>query len=118
MTGPIGGASSGAPVPLDVPSALGGHFHLRRGDDVDPTALLVELDRPLDQRIDRPVAADPDVLARVPLRALLPADDAARLGQLAAEQLDPQHLRVRVAAVAAGALPLLVSHRYAVLRVR
>src|SRR4051794_40194135 len=41
----------------------------------------------------------------------LAADDAAGLGVLAAEELDPQHLRIRVAAVAARALPFLVCHR-------
>src|SRR5207249_4572157 len=81
-----------------------------QGDNIDPPALLVELDGPLDQRIDRPIAADADVLSGAPLGAILAADDAAGFGVLAAEQLDAQHLRIRVAAVAARPLPFLVRH--------
>jgi len=43
-------------------SGLGGGFRRLR-DDVDPAPALVELDRSLDQREDRPVAAHSHVLA-------------------------------------------------------
>ena len=52
----------------------------------------------------------PTFLPGCHLRAVLPAEDAARLGDLAAEELDSQHLRIRVAAVAARALSFFVSH--------
>ena len=52
----------------------------------------------------------PTFLPGVPLRPVLAAEDAAGLGDLAAEELDPQHLRIRVAAVAARALSFFVSH--------
>ena len=65
---------------------------------------------PLTTEYMRPVAAHADILARVPLRAVLAAEDAAGLGELAAEEFDSQHLRIRVAAVAARSLSFFVSH--------
>ncbi len=87
-----------------------------RGDDVDPASLLVKLDRAFDQRENGPVAADAHVLPRAPLRAHLAADDASGLGGLTTIQLDAEHLRIRVATVTTGSLPLLVSHRVTFLR--
>src|SRR4051812_43453479 len=88
------------------------------GDDVDPAPFLVEHDLAVDQREDRPVASDADVLARPPPRALLTADDAPGLGDLAAEELDSQHLGVRIAPVAARSLTFFVSHDRGVLSTR
>src|SRR3954467_6263537 len=106
-----GGPVAGRPGVKSSLDGLGRRFLGPERDDVDPPAALVELHGPLDQREDRPVAADPDALAGVPLGAGLAADDAARLGVLAAVQLDAPHLGVRVPPVAARTLTLLVSHR-------
>ena len=57
----------------------------------------------------------PTFLPGPPLRALLAADDAPGLGRLAAVELDPQHLGIRVAAVAARSLTFLMSHDSCVL---
>ena len=65
---------------------------------------------PFDQREDRPIAADSNVLAGSPLGAALPANDRPGLRELTAEQLDAQPLRVRVAAVSAGTLTFFMSH--------
>jgi hypothetical protein len=78
--------------------------------DVNASSALIELDRSGDQRENRPVAADSDVLARMPLGSVLPAKDAAGFGELASEQFDSEHLRIRVATVAARALSLFMSH--------
>lgn len=83
------------------------------GDDVDPASVLVEEDFPFDQRKDRPIATDADVLAGPPFGAVLSADDASRLGGLAAEQLDSEHLGLGVATVAARTLTFLMRHRSA-----
>jgi hypothetical protein len=76
--------------------------HRRRIDrnDVDPPAILVKDHLALDHGEDRPITAEANVLAWSPLGAVLAAKDAARLGHLAAKELDSQHLRIRIAAVA------------------
>src|SRR5687768_8618598 len=98
----------------EAPARAGASDHadrLRRGRrvgflgriDADLEAKLVlvlELHDAIDQRIDRVVRSEPDVPARVPLRAALPHDDVAGRHTLAAELLDPAELRVAVAAVA------------------
>jgi hypothetical protein len=83
--------------------------------DVYASSSLIESDRSGDQRENRPVAADPDVLARMPLGSILPAEDAAGFRELASEQFDSEHLRIRVATVAARALSLFMSHESAAL---
>jgi len=83
---------------------------------VNPPPLLVEANLAGDQRIDRPVATDAHILAWMPASSALAAEDAAGLGNLAPEKLDTQHLRIRVAAIAARALSLFVSHRSIVLK--
>jgi hypothetical protein len=78
--------------------------------DIDPPAVLVEIHRSLNQRKEGPVATDTDILARAPSRSPLSANDAPRFGRLASEELDSQHLRIRVATVATGSLTFLMSH--------
>src|SRR6185503_10906287 len=79
-------------------------------DLVARLALVLELHDAVDQRIDRVVRAESDVLTRVPLRAALPDDDVAGDDVLAAELLDPAILRVAVAAVARRADALFMCH--------
>src|SRR6478735_5617660 len=55
---------------------------------------------PVDQREQRVVLADADVAAGVELGAALAHDDGTGADQFAAERLDAQHLRLRIAAVA------------------
>jgi hypothetical protein len=81
-----------------------------RRNHIDPAPTLVEQDGPLDQRENRPIPTDADVLAGMPPRSALAAEDAAGLRMLAAKKFDAQHLWIRVAAIAAGALSLFMSH--------
>src|SRR5690606_610192 len=72
------------------------------GDDVDGAAALRtlgrELDRAIDQREQRVVAAQADARTRVELGAALTDDDVAGLDGLATVHLDAEALRVGVAA--------------------
>src|SRR4051794_38548157 len=63
------------------------------------------------RREDRVIAPEPGALARPELGPALAHDDLAAADLLARENLHAQHLRVRFAAVATGAQPLLMSHR-------
>src|SRR5262249_33523886 len=60
---------------------------------------------------ERVVLGKADVLAGLPLRAVLAQDDRPPAHRLPAEALHSEPLRVAVAAVPARALPLLVCHR-------
>src|SRR5438067_12511585 len=72
--------------------------------------LVLELHDPVDEGVDRVVAAEPDVTAGVEHRADLADDDVACDHFLAAELLDPPVLRIGVAPVLGGADSLLVCH--------
>src|SRR2546427_1462347 len=61
------------------------------------------------QREQRVIAADADAFSRRDLRPALADEDGACADDLAAVDLDPEHLRVRVAAVARRAAAFLVS---------
>src|SRR5688572_8875880 len=63
-------------------------------------ALDRELDLAIDQREQRVVAAQADARTRMELGATLADDDVARIDRLTTKDLDAQHLRVGVAAVA------------------
>src|SRR5829696_3434288 len=75
---------------------------LRRvdADELTLPPLVLELDDAVDEREQRVVLATADVLARLPLRPALPRQDVAAEDDLAAELLQAEPLRVRVAAVA------------------
>src|SRR5207342_3155814 len=95
-----------------APSACEQASGLRRDHVDDLAALRVpELDRALDEGEQRVVTTATDTLPRVELRAALADQDLARVHGLAAEPLDAQPLRVRVAPVAGAGRTLLVSHR-------
>src|SRR5690606_34999505 len=81
-------------------------------DDVDDLAAATrrELDRAGREREQGVVAAAAHVLTGVEVRAALTDEDLAGLDDLAAEALDAEALRARVAAVAGGAGALLVCH--------
>src|SRR4029079_18483482 len=63
-------------------------------------ALVLELHHAVDERVDRVVGPETDVLPRVPARAALRHDDVAGHDPLTAELLDAAVFRVAVAAVA------------------
>src|SRR5215472_11180784 len=67
-------------------------------------------DLAVDEREQRVVTAGADVLAGVELGAALANDDRAGRHRLAAEHLDAEHLRLRVAAVARRAAAFFLCH--------
>src|SRR5690349_11042687 len=73
-------------------------------------ALDAELDLAVDDREDRVVAAETNAGARMELGAALAKDDVAGFDLLAAVDLDAEILRIRIAAVAAGAYALFMCH--------
>src|SRR4051812_12214229 len=76
-----------------------------------------ELDDARAARVERVILADPDALTGLEAGAALAHDDLAAADGLAGERLDPEELRVGVAAVAGGAEALLVCHLLASLDV-
>ena len=72
--------------------------------------LTRERDAARDARVQRVVAAHPDVGAGVILRTALAHDDVAREHLLAAEALDAESFRLRIAAVPGAAACFLVCH--------
>src|SRR5574338_604676 len=102
------------PGPLTRPSADAPVRSVRRGR-IDrhllPLLVLVlELHHAVDHREERVVGGALDVLAGVELGAALADQDRARGDRLAAEGLHAQVLRIGIAAVAAGADALFMSH--------
>src|SRR6187200_1173717 len=81
-------------------------------EDADSTTLAgrLEINRALAGGEDRVVAADTDAVAGPEAGAALADDDLAAADALAGEDLDAEHVRVRFAAVAAGAEAFLVRH--------
>jgi hypothetical protein len=57
----------------------------RKREHVDPLPALVEVDLPVDQRENRPVTTNSDILAGMPPGPALTAEDAAGLGELTSE---------------------------------
>src|SRR3954452_18429882 len=87
---------------------------VRRDDGDDAAAAaFAEVDRARGAGVDRVVLADPDAVARLEAGPALTHDDLAAGDGLAGEDLHAEALRVRVAAVAAGAEALLVCHEVA-----
>src|SRR5215208_2401587 len=82
------------------------------GQDIDQLAALAvaELDRAVGPGEQRVVLADADVLPRVEPRAGLADDDRPRAHVLTARHLDPEPLRIGVAAVPGGGGTLLLRH--------
>src|SRR3954454_23068853 len=78
-------------------------------DDADRAAPAGRLERhdPRPRGEDRVVAAEAGAIAGPEAGAALADDDLAAVDALPGEHLDAEHLRVRVATVAAGAEPLL-----------
>src|SRR4051812_23878099 len=81
--------------------------------DHAPAPAVLELDGAGPRGEDRVVLADAHALARLEAGAALAHDDLAATHDLAGEHLHAEPLRVRVAAVAAGAESLLVRHYFA-----
>jgi hypothetical protein len=81
-------------------------------DDGDRAAGVAgrELDRARAGGEDRVVAAEAGALAGAEAGAALADDDLAASDLLAGKDLDAEHLRVRIATVAARAESLLVRH--------
>src|SRR5437773_11000661 len=84
----------------------------RAGDDAHVAVVAAPLEPhvAVDLCNEGVVRAEADVEAGPKARAALPYEDAAARDELAAEPLDAEHLRIRVAAVARAADTLLVSH--------
>src|SRR5206468_11212994 len=85
----------------------------RRGDDAHAqpaAAVILEPDHTVGPGEEGVVLAHPDVLPRLPLRAVLADEDRAALHPLAAVALDAEALGVAVAPVPARPLSLLVRH--------
>lgn len=74
---------------------------LRRMDTDEPPvpASVFELHHAGDQREQRVVAASPDILSGLMLRAALPDQNRARIDKLPTETLYAQPLSMRIAAV-------------------
>ena len=114
------GSPDRGPPPIEHPmqsrSGRGGtklaqaHDSLSCADDVDAATFAIEFDHAVDQREQRVVGALADAAAGVELRADLAHQDVAGDDLLAGEFLDAAPLAVRIAAVAAGALSLLMCH--------
>src|SRR5690606_361760 len=86
---------------------------VRRGvdrDELPRAAAPLETHHAIDQREQRVILPAAHVLARVELGSTLPDQDVAGKDVLPAEALHAEPLRVRVAAVPAGADSLLVRH--------
>src|SRR5258708_46204 len=89
-------------------------------NDRDGAALAarLELDRAVLVREDRVVASEAGARAWAEPRPALAHEDHARLHRLSGEDLDAEHLRIRVAAVPRGAESFLVCHLALLLRGR
>ena len=105
-------AAASTARPKSAAKRLDGRGRLKRNhvDLFALGALVVELDRAFNQREQRVVAADADVVARVDARAALANDDVARDHDFAAELLDAEHLGVGVASVTSRAYALFMCH--------
>src|SRR5262249_43939644 len=95
--------------PRPYTRGLGSLDRLDRDDAAVPAVVAVP-DDARDLREERVVLAAAHVVAGEELRAALPDEDRAARHELAAEGLDAEPLRVRVAAVAGRALSLFVCH--------
>src|ERR1051325_3594134 len=73
-------------------------------------AVVLELHHAVGEGEEGVVLGQADILARLPLGAVLAQDDRAPADGLPAEALHPEALGVTVAPVAARPLPLLVCH--------
>src|SRR5262249_1567202 len=84
----------------------------RAGDDADVPVVAAALEPyvAVDLREQRVVGAEPDVQPGMKACAALPDEDAATGDELAAEALDAEHLRIRIAAVAGAADAFFVGH--------
>src|SRR5215211_2720628 len=91
-------------------TSVGEALALGDGDN-PPAARRLELDRAGPRREDRVVAADARPVTGTEPGSALAHDDLAPADALAGEDLDPEHLRVRVAAVATRSKSLLMRHR-------
>src|SRR5436305_15063060 len=90
----------------NIPLLLGGLCDF----DEAAVAALLERDGSRARGEDRVIAAKAGSRARAELRPALADEDHPALDLLAGEDLHAEHLRVRVAAVARGAEPLLMCH--------
>src|SRR5205823_2588715 len=78
--------------------------------DIHPSSRSVEAYISIDQRKNRVVAAESDVLARQKFRSALPDNDVAGDDQLASKFFNAQPLADAIAPVLYAALSFFVSH--------
>src|SRR5262249_46326241 len=114
---PVGRQDGRAKTPKAAPwgsgSRVSSEISGRRGDDRNLLLLAglpLEGDLAVDEREERVVLTEADVLASVERRTDLADDDAAGGDVLAAEDLHATALRRRIATVARRALTFFVSH--------
>src|SRR2546430_8164053 len=109
-TGPHGSRSAAAPCPQR-------HHNMLRRRRVDTHALALvrqgrlKLDVPIDQGIERIIAAQAHVDTRLPARATLAEDDTTGPQVLATEFFHAESLRLTVAPIARAPHSLFVCHR-------
>src|SRR5260370_33939908 len=103
--------STGAPADLGLIHRLFGRsLHRCDGDVGAAPSLRTVRHAAVDQRKQRVIPAQADVLARMRFGSVLPHNDIARPTRLAAEQLDAEALARGIAAVTRGAACFLVRH--------
>src|SRR4051794_9296205 len=108
--GAPGGAPAAAGQFVSRDPLLGGGVRVRQDRDDAPTAAGLEVDDAGRLGEQRVVLAHADALAGLEARAALADEDLAAGDDLAGEDLDPEELGVRVAAVLGGAEALLMRH--------
>jgi len=84
--------------------------------DIDPASSAIEADVAVDQRKDRVIAAEPNILAGLKLCPALADNDVACHDHLASEFLNPEPFADAVPAVLNATLSFFVSHDLGFLR--
>src|SRR6266550_2109540 len=110
-TGPHG---SSAPWPRAPKGIITCYMLRRRRVDTHALALVrqgrLKFDVPIDQGIERIIAAHAHVDTRLPVRATLAEDDTTGLQALATEFLHAEALRLAIASIARASHSLFVCH--------
>jgi hypothetical protein len=84
--------------------------------DIDSSSAAIETDAAVDQRENRVIAAEADILTRQKLRAALTDDNVASHDALTAESFYTEPLADAVAAILNAALSFFMSHDLRFLR--
>src|SRR5437763_12062952 len=101
---------SGSAKTGSLPNAANRQLLRRQRIDIHPSSGSVEAHVPIDQRKNRIVAAEPDILARQKFRPALADNDIAGDDQLASKFFNAQPFADAIAPVLYAALSFFVSH--------